>query len=215
MKSKGKPKGWITRNGVHIPIYDNYTAEKNEPKARIKKSTKFSEEKYKHINPGYKQDLNKAWDPNKWNCVRCALAFEANMRGNDVEAYPHKFGELEDGEKTHENAIVKALGKKGDEWDVGGTKRELVVKRISDMMEDFGPNSRAILFLQHKGGKHVVNVLANNGNPIIVDAQAAKHGSVKDMLKYYVTKQASIIRTDDATIPKEWSDWAYKKRDRK
>lgn len=212
MRGKGKPKGWITRNGVHIPIYENYTADRNEPKARIRKSTKFSEEKYKHINPGYKSDSTEKFDPNRWNCVRCAIAFEANMRGDDVEAYPHKFGELEDGAKTHENAIAKAFGKHHDEWDVGAPKRKLAVKRISDMMEDFGPNSRAILFLAHKDGKHVVNVLANNGNPIIVDAQAGKHGSVKDMLKHYVTKQASIIRVDDSNIPDEWKKWAYKKR---
>lgn len=137
------------------------------------------------------------------------------MRGEDVEAYPHKFGELEDGAKTHENAIAKAFGKGHDEWDVGANQRELVIKRISDMMEDFGPKSRAILFLSHKGGKHVVNVLANNGNPILVDAQSGKYGSVKNMLKYYVTKQASIIRVDDSKIPNEWKEWAYKKRSKK
>ena len=31
-QGKGEIKGWITRNGVHIPIYGEYTAEQNEPK---------------------------------------------------------------------------------------------------------------------------------------------------------------------------------------
>lgn len=41
MKSKGEPKGWITRNGVHIPIYDDYTVQPKPPKARMKGQKRF------------------------------------------------------------------------------------------------------------------------------------------------------------------------------
>ncbi len=44
-KGKGEIKGWITKNGVHIPIYGEYTVTKNEPKAKSSKVRKSSAEK--------------------------------------------------------------------------------------------------------------------------------------------------------------------------
>lgn len=60
MKGKGKIKGWITKNGVHIPIYDHYTVrEGHEPgesglKSKFKKPVKKQQEKhtYEDIKKG-------------------------------------------------------------------------------------------------------------------------------------------------------------------
>lgn len=59
-KGKGKIKGWITKNGVHIPIYDHYTVrEGHEPgesglKSKFKKPVKKQQEKhtYEDIKKG-------------------------------------------------------------------------------------------------------------------------------------------------------------------
>lgn len=173
----------------------------------------FSEEKYIHINPNYGKIDKEKYESYNDNCVKCAFAFEANMRGEDVEARPYRLGHIEDVNKIKANNIERAFGE-NHRWEVGARKRELVIKRISNLMEDFGPNSRAFLFLYHKHGKHLVNVLANNGNPIIVDAQSGEHGSPKNMLKYYITKEAYLMRVDNSTIPEEWKKWAYKRREK-
>ena len=179
----------------------------------IGSSGRTLEDKIKYINPYYKPDAS-AWDKEGFNnnCVKCAFAFEENMRGGDVQANPYKFGYLQDVNNTNLSEIAKGIGKKGDIWDVGANTRQLAIKRIEDTMDMFGKNSRAFLFLYHKDGKHLVNVIHNNGKLNIVDSQSGKYGDLKTMLKYYTTNRAELVRVDDATIPQEWKDWAYKRR---
>lgn len=204
---------WLT-NKETGGVFNTDWADKERQIAENKKQAddKSLEEKYQHINPNYTKDA-KHFDPYSNNCVKCAIAFEANMRGDDVEALGRNYKDSNENELVRtDKSIAKAIGKQNDIWEVGANNRELVVKRINEQMEDFGPNSRAILSLNHKNGHHVVNVLANNGKPIIVDAQSGKHGDVASMLKYYNTKNANIIRIDDAKISDEIKNWAYKKR---
>ena len=203
---------WITtESGKHINT-DWFDKDKQIAASKAEADQRTLEEKYIHINPNYKQDA-KLYDPYGNNCVKCALAFEANMRGADVEAQGRNYTDLDENNMVkNEHSVAKMLGKKDDVWDVGSNKRELVIKRINDQMEDFGPNSRALLFLNHKNGHHVVNILANNGNPIIVDAQSGKHGDLKSMLKYYNTNVARVIQVDDATLSDDLKKWAYKRR---
>jgi len=198
--ANNEPIAWITVNGKHIPIFDEDT-------------TSDISTIIKQINPNYKEGAN-AFDKEGYNhnCVSCALAFEAAMKGEDVEANPFKFGDPDTNDKTNEHRIAEAFDRKHDIWEVGADKRDLAIKRINDMMEDFGPKSRALLFLYHKGGKHVVNVVNENGKTTIVDAQSGKYGNVSNMLKYYNTKTAEIMRVDDATLSDEYKRWAYKKR---
>jgi hypothetical protein len=204
---------WLT-NKETGGVFNTDWADKDRQIAENKKQAdeKSLEEKYQHINPNYTENA-KHFDPYSNNCVKCALAFEANMRGDDVEALGRNYKDSNENELVRtDKSIAKAIGKQNDIWEVGASNRELVIKRIKEQMEDFGSDSRAILSLNHKTGHHVVNVLANNGNPIIVDAQSGKHGDVATMLKYYNTKNANIIRIDDVKIPDSLKEWAYKRR---
>ena len=173
--------------------------------------SKNLEERYKNINPNFKKgasNLDSAGYNN--NCVKCAIAFEANMRGDDVEANAFKFGELD--EKDKSRSPEKAFDSK-DIWDVGRPNRDEVVKEVEAMMQDdWGKGSRAIIQIDSGKIKHTMNVLNMNGKIVIVDSQEGKHGTVAQMLKGLPTKSVKLFRTDDKSINKEYSEWAYKKR---
>lgn len=168
------------------------------------------EDKYKHVNPNYKKDASSLdKDGFNNNCVKCAIAFEANMRGNDVEANAFKFGDANDLDKSR--SVEKAFNQK-DSWDVGRSKKEQTANEIEMMMkEDFGNGSRAII--QELGSRrHTMNVINDNGKVIMVDAQSGKSGSVSKMLTGINTKQMVLFRTDTQDISPEYAEWAYKKR---
>lgn len=174
-------------------------------------SVQTLESKYKNINPGFKKNasnLDSAGFNN--NCAQCALAFEANMRGDDVEAKPFKFGYL--GERDKAVRIDKAFNN-ADTWNVGRNKRELVVNEIElTLREDWGKGSRGIIQVQSGNIKHVMNVINQNGEVTVIDAQAGKHGTVAEMLKGLPTKNVNLFRTDNLQIKDEYKDWAYRRR---
>lgn len=202
---------WVTTDsGKHINT-DWFDKDNQIASNKAEGDEKNLVEKYSHINPNYKKgvsNLDSAGYNN--NCVKCALAFEANMRGDDVEANAFKFGEL--GEKDMSRSPEKAFGLK-DVWDVGRPNREAVVKEVEAMMQDdWGKGSRAIIQIDSGKTKHTMNVLNMNGKTVIVDSQEGKHGSVSQMLKGLPTKNVKLFRTDDRDISKDYSDWAYKRR---
>lgn len=59
-QGKGKIKGWITKNGVHIPIYDHYTASKSEPSFKNSVFTKHLGAKWLDFAGSY----SNTWNPN-------------------------------------------------------------------------------------------------------------------------------------------------------
>ncbi len=169
------------------------------------------ESKYKNINPHYKKDVGylDAGGYNN-NCVKCAIAFEANMRGDDVEANAFEFGSPEDINKS--KSITKAFNQ-DDPWVVGRPKKESTIREIELMMtEDFGEGSRAIIQEGGGGRRHTMNVINDGGNVIVIDAQNGTHGSLNKMLKGIDTKGMILIRTDTQDISPDYQDWAYKRR---
>ena len=237
--SEKKIIDWFTSNGKHIPIYEGESkqdalnrsiAKDNEEKKQsdIEKNAKEAdrlnkkkdksnslEDKYKYINPRFKKDAS-TYDSEGFNnnCVKCAIAFEANMRGDDVQANPFKFGDLDDLSKSRHPE--KAFNTK-DVWNAGESKRELAIKRVNDYMEDWGNGSRAIL--QSSGdakhnSRHALNIINDNGSLIVIDAQNGTQGTLAKMLKGLGTKDLIIIRTDDKDISEEYKKWAYRKRDK-
>lgn len=213
-----EPIAWVTRGGKHIPIFaDEPNADEKKKDKEIAKNkaegiSKNLEEKYKNINPGFKKDasnLDKEGFNN--NCVKCALAFEANMRGQDTEANPFKFADSEDIDKSKK--VNDAFGVKSrDVWEVGRPKKDAAIQEIELMMkEDWGDGSRAIIQEGGGGRRHTMNVINQSGDIMIVDAQSGKHGNVKQMLKGIDTKNLVMFRTDDKQISSEYSKWAYKK----
>lgn len=167
---------------------------------------------YININPNFKEEASHL-DPEGYNnnCVMCALAFEANMRGDDVEAKPFRFGYA--GEMDKARRIDKAFVGNEDVWNVGRNKRELVVREIElTLKEDWGEGSRGIIQIQSGNTKHAMNVVNLDGKVIVVDAQAGKQGSINTMLKNLPTKNVHLFRTDDKQIKEEYKDWAYRRR---
>lgn len=205
---------WITTKSGKRVNTDWFDQERQIDANKAEATEKNLEEKYKYINPYHKKDAKDNLDPSGYNnnCVMCALAFEASMRGEDVEANPFKFGysEFIDRSRTPE----KAFGyKTGDVFDVGRTKRDQVVREIElSMTEDWGNGSRAILQNETAHQKHAMNVINLNGKVFIVDAENGRHGTVAEMLKGLDTKHVKLFRTDNQSIDDDWAKWAYKRR---
>lgn len=234
-----EPVSWITVNGVHVPIHEGESKQDainkaiawhNEDKkssdiAKAKeeadrlnkkddnKSKDNLESKYKNINPNFKQGAsNLDKDGYNNNCVKCALAFEANMRGADTQANPFKFGYSDELDRSKN--VNNAFGvSRGDVFEVGNSRRDAVVREIElSMKEDFGRGSRAIIQIQSGSTRHTMNVINDNGKVKAIDAQSGQSGSVSQMLKGLPTKSVAFFRTDDKEIKQDWSDWAYKNR---
>lgn len=198
-----KPTKWVTINGRHVPIYED----------------NFSDEKYMHINPN--KGSKEQYDPYGYNCVKCALAFEANMRGEDTEANAFEFGNTDDVNKSrHPEKAFNGAEAWGVSYTTGPGKspREKVVNNIIDTMkEDFGDGSRAIIVTHGKGNQHTFNVINEKGKVIFVDSQSGIHGEgfaggVKVFKGIQNSTMVDIIRTDDVDMNEEYKKWAYKNR---
>lgn len=72
MKGRGKIKGWITKNGVHIPIYENYTVRKGvepeEVKARFKSNkAKSKQDRQQAMRNEIEKDIKSKMETHwKW-----------------------------------------------------------------------------------------------------------------------------------------------------
>lgn len=72
MKGQGKIKGWITKNGVHIPIYENYTVRKGvepeEVKARFKSNkAKSKQDRQQAMRNEIEKDIKSKMETHwKW-----------------------------------------------------------------------------------------------------------------------------------------------------
>lgn len=167
---------------------------------------------YKGINPNFKADKG-ALDKDGFNnnCVKCALAFEANARGANVKANAYEFGKL--GEADMSRDVTKAFtGNDSEVWAVGRNTKSATVREIELTMKDYGNGSRAVIQEHSAGRKHTMNVINRNGTITIVDAQSGTHGSVSKMLTGINTKNITLMRTDNAQIKSEYSNWAYKNK---
>lgn len=192
---------WLTNTKTGKPFNTDWIKDK-----------RTLEDKYKHINPHYKKDSDM-FDKEGFNnnCVKCAIAFEANMRGDDVEANPFKFASSEDIDKS--KSIARAFNQ-NDPWFVGRPKKDATIREIELMMtEDFGEGSRAIIQEGGGGRRHTMNVINDGGTVIVVDSQNGTHGSLNNMLKGIDTKGMILIRTDTQDISPDYQEWAYKKRE--
>lgn len=56
-KQKREVKGWITRNGVHIPIYGDYTAQPKAPIVRGAKGMKVKKRPFKLKDQVWHEDM--------------------------------------------------------------------------------------------------------------------------------------------------------------
>lgn len=120
-------------------------------------------------NPNYTQYI-KEWTH---NCQRCVSAFEARMRGYDVEALPRILNGMDElpymNNKTgwlsvYQNPVVTSIHK-----NTGKACKDAIEKE----MADWGDGARAIVRVRWKsGGGHVFNAVQENGQTIFIDAQS-------------------------------------------
>ena len=118
-------------------------------------------------NPNYNMHITE-WTH---NCQRCVSAFEARMRGYDVEALPRilKGDDLPYMNTTtgwlsvYENPVVTSMHK---------TTGKACLSAIENQMSDWGDGARAIVRVRWKGGGgHVFNAVQQEGKTVFIDAQ--------------------------------------------
>lgn len=129
-------------------------------------------------NPNYTQYI-KEWTH---NCQRCVSAFEARMRGYDVEALPRILNGTDElpymNNKTgwlsvYQNPVVTSIHK-----STGKACKDAIEQEMSG----WGDGARAIVRVRWKGGGgHVFNAVQENGQTIFVDAQ----NNTMDCQKYF------------------------------
>lgn len=192
---------WVTWKGRRIPIYKD-TGE-----------VKSLEEKAKGINPNFKKDAS-IYDKEGYNnnCVQCAIAVEAMLRGEDVEANPFKFGDSDTLHKSKSPAEAFGTKMSRDGWEVSGNRDKVIEDIEYFMKEDFGEGSRAIYQSSSPTSKHTINIINDGGKIIFIDGQNGIIGSGKKVMAGMKTFHGEILRVDDKEIDPEYANWAYRRR---
>lgn len=128
------------------------------------------------------------------NCQRCSFALEMRLRGYDVEAT----------EFLGRGDIVSAWWQKafdGMNYEgIGATRKSNIVSRLQDkMLSDYGPNTRAIVYMAWDGGSaHVFNVgLDASGKLWSADGQTGKHDVLADYAKSAKPGKVLVARVDN------------------
>ena len=166
---------------------------------------------YENVNPNYNSNSTKAHDEYQWNCNKCVVAFEANMRGGDYEALPYEFGK----DSQFSNNPEKIFGlKKSDGWEVGFGNKKKTIEQINQTMEDYGIGSRAIITFKFKGEKagHTFNVIQTREGTKYIDAQIGKELKPNVALNKADINTVTLYRVDDRPIDKDLAKRAIRHR---
>ena len=129
----------------------------------------------KATNPNFVESFRRNDNKYTENCANCTYAFEARMRGENVEAASASRKMMAGGWR---NAM------EGQEWTkLYGANGSDTYGELEKFMRAQGPNARfAIQYLHEGGGGHIMNGLnAANGNPRFIDAQIGAELSKKEM----------------------------------
>lgn len=177
-------------------------------------------EAYKDANPYFSRNYAEYSE----NCQRCVVAYELRRRGYDVIAQP-----TYEGDKWPQNLNIN--GKSMARWrgafrhaktdSVGAvgnnTKAEnKVLSNISAKLNEYGPNSRAIIHIAYRGAHvgHVFNVENRNGRVSYVDAQTGTRyliGDMKNLMKIVDTRSVTVTRTDNLRISARAKEFVWQR----
>ena len=166
---------------------------------------------YENVNPNYNPNSTKNYDEYQWNCNKCVVAFEANMRGGDYEALPYEFGK----DSQFSNNPEKIFGlKKSDGWEVGFNSKKKTIEQINQTMEDYGIGSRAIVTFKFKGEKagHTFNVIQTGKGTKYIDAQVGKELKPSTALNKADINTVTLYRVDNRPIDKDLAKQAIRHR---
>lgn len=134
------------------------------------------------------------------NCQRCVVAFEANMRGYNVEALPNA-GNSDI--YPHDGNWTKFFGKDANSMvSVSSTSVNSQKNKILKQMGDWGERSRAVLNVTWKGRNygHVINIINSKSGVSAWDAQTGRRVSLDNILSRSSLKKTKLLRTDDANL---------------
>jgi hypothetical protein len=157
----------------------------------------------KAVNPHYVE--GREWSN---NCANCAVATELRYRGYDVEAKPRDFSR-ENTIPNWYNGRQNGRGSWTDSFDglqletVPATRKSQLESAIIKKMQEYGDNSRAVIFIQWDGATvgHYFNVVNEGGHIKFIDTQKGTKDA--DVIDYFKTSKPSMIRiwrTDDKDI---------------
>lgn len=126
MQGKGKIKYWFTRNGVHIPVYEDYTTSKTEPKARRSSFQKYLGAKWLDFSGSYSSTWNPNTDEHKhaleWvEMLKEQGVVDKNADAEDVNQYFVHYGDYNISE--YENAPYGKLAEGFVKYVEGATDR--------------------------------------------------------------------------------------------
>lgn len=186
------------------------------------------------INPNYGKDSSYAR-----NCALCAAAVPLYLRGYDVEAMARDkewrgYDSVFDVDYHNtDNYILpsskysfygtpstRKLERQGVQnvptFSRGADK---VAQQVIDKVKSWGDGSVAVLRVKWKNisSSHAVNIVNNNGNVMLIDAQSGrKYNSnyISQYLKITVANHTTLIRLDNAPVKQNIKDLnkMFKKR---
>lgn len=164
-----------------------------------------ADEAIKTINP----DRDVEYGDYSENCQRCAVAFELNRRGYNVEASET----YKDDPYPKNNNWAKAF-KDGNIQAVGATTTQKVSKNLSEKMKAWGNGSRGIIAVSYGGTNigHAFNVEYSGGGLKYYDAQTGDRYDPKRVFNHVNTKTVRVMRTDNLALSDDVRNMVRKKR---
>lgn len=123
------------------------------------------------VNPNY-STLMREWTQ---NCQRCVSAFEARMRGYDVQALPRILNGKD--ELPYMNTVTGWLSVYQNPviTNINRATGKACMSAIEQKMSEWGEGARAIVRVRWKsGGGHVFNAVWQEGKIVFVDAQSGR-----------------------------------------
>lgn len=193
-------------------------------------SPKSQEDAMKEVNPhrdDWMTDPNVKYEDYRFNCQRCAPAYELSRRGYDVEA--KKFdgeysgwmdvfkteGYAEDVEnwvsnsgKTLWTGNPSRLDAPADTLRLMGRGPKGATKTIEEAMTRWGEGSRAVMCVKWKsGGGHIVNVENVGGKVVIYDSQVnMSTEDIEEYLKSTIANHTELCRVDHLKVREEMNE---------
>ena len=164
---------------------------------RRKKQTDMSwADELKLVNPNYSRTVGTDIEEYTHNCQRCVMAYEARMRGFDVEAMPH-WGKLDDMGMA-KNWLSVFDYKMSDVVPISGSG-DAARYKVAEIMKAFGPGSRAIVRVawDEKNGHVFIAEQSESGITRFMDPQTGETAAGPKHFDLSVAGRTFIIRVDN------------------
>lgn len=170
--------------------------DKNFGFRRKKQTDMLWGEELKLVNPNYNLKVGVAPSEYTSNCQRCVAAYEARMRGFDVESMPY-WGKLDNMDKP-KNWLSVFDYKVSDIIHIPGNS-DAARHMVADIMKKFGPGSRAIVRVgwNEKSGHVFIAEQSESGITRFLDPQSGETAVGPKHFDLSVAGGTFIIRVDN------------------